>query len=76
MTAPTKTSAFQPSRYIWKGPALSEARSLPANCYTSEAFFKAEVENIRARGWIIVGRVDEWPIRASTDRSRQWVDRP
>jgi choline monooxygenase len=60
MTAPTKASAFQPSRYLWKGPALSEARSLPANCYTSEAFFKAEVENIHARGWIIVGRVDEW----------------
>jgi choline monooxygenase len=60
MTAPTKPSAFQPSRYIWKGPALSEARSLPANCYTSEAFFKAEVENIHARGWVIVGRVDEW----------------
>jgi hypothetical protein len=53
MTAPTKTSAFQLSRYIWKGPALSEARSLPANCYASEAFFKAEVENIHARGWII-----------------------
>src|SRR3982074_3370331 len=60
MTAPTKPSAVQPSRYIWKGPALSEARSLPANCYTSEVFYKAEVENIHARGWVIVGRVDEW----------------
>ncbi len=60
MTVPAKPSAFVPARYIWKGPALSEARSLGANCYVSEAFFRAEVEHIHARGWIIVGRTDEW----------------
>ena len=60
MTAPTKPTAFEPAPYIWKGPELSKARSLPANCYASEGFFRAEVEHVHARGWIIVGRTDEW----------------
>jgi choline monooxygenase len=60
MTAAAEPMAFEPSPYIWTGPDLSEARSLSANCYTSDAFFRAEVEHIHARGWIIIGRTDEW----------------
>jgi phenylpropionate dioxygenase-like ring-hydroxylating dioxygenase large terminal subunit len=60
MTVLDKPKQFTPERYIWTGPELSDARSLDANGYTSEAFFKAEMEHIHLRKWILLGRLDEW----------------
>jgi len=40
---------------------LDQASSLPAACYTSQAFFDAEMTHIHRRGWFLAGRADEWP---------------
>ena len=50
-----------PAPFIWTGPPLAEARSLPAAAYASEAVYAAEVEHIHRKTWFIAGRVDEWP---------------
>src|SRR4051794_32769834 len=57
MNAPTKPTFHEPKPYVWTGPPLSEARSLDRNCYVSPDFFRAEIEHVHARGWILVGRV-------------------
>lgn len=61
MTKASNPESFEPRPYICSGPQISEARSLDRNCYASPDFFRLEVEHIHARGWIIVGRTDEWP---------------
>src|ERR1700688_677269 len=61
VTKASNPESFEPRPYIWSGPQISEARSLDRNCYVSPDFFRSEVEHIHARGWIIVGRTDEWP---------------
>src|SRR5271154_4967936 len=61
VTMASNPESLDPRPYIWSGPQISEARSLDRNCYVSSDFFRAEVEHIHARGWIIVGRTDEWP---------------
>ncbi|GIO10805.1 hypothetical protein J19TS2_03600 [Cohnella xylanilytica] len=46
------------------GPSLletKEARSMPAECYTSEEFFKFEKEAVYARSWLCVGRQEQIP---------------
>lgn len=40
-------------------PISVEARTLPAAAYTSEDFFRAEIEHIHRRQWFFVGRADE-----------------
>ncbi|MFC5702188.1 aromatic ring-hydroxylating dioxygenase subunit alpha [Cohnella faecalis] len=46
------------------GPSLiesKEARSLPAECYTSPSFFEFEKEAVFARSWLCVGRQEMIP---------------
>jgi choline monooxygenase len=40
-------------------PAPEPGRALPAWCYTSANFFRAEIEHIHRRNWIFAGRADE-----------------
>src|SRR4051812_49844100 len=40
---------------------LLEAETLPPACYTSEEFFKREVETIFLREWNFIGRADAIP---------------
>ncbi len=54
-------TATSPAPFIWTGPPLAEARSLPAECYTGEAFFQAELAHIHRKTWFLAGRADEWP---------------
>jgi phenylpropionate dioxygenase-like ring-hydroxylating dioxygenase large terminal subunit len=39
--------------------SLEAGRALPAWCYTSADFFRAEIEHIHRRNWIFAGRTDE-----------------
>ncbi|MBB6675471.1 aromatic ring-hydroxylating oxygenase subunit alpha [Cohnella nanjingensis] len=46
------------------GPSLiesKEARSMPAECYTSPSFFEFEKEAVFARSWLCVGRQEQVP---------------
>lgn len=61
MSDAARKSTLQPDRYVWSGQPLGQAHSLPAECYTSPAFFKAEMANIHLRNWFFVGREDELP---------------
>jgi phenylpropionate dioxygenase-like ring-hydroxylating dioxygenase large terminal subunit len=40
---------------------LIEASTLPSWCYTSEAFYQREVEQIFLKQWNFAGRLDEIP---------------
>jgi phenylpropionate dioxygenase-like ring-hydroxylating dioxygenase large terminal subunit len=52
--------AFDPKEFMWTGPALGEAKSLPSQCYIADDFFRAEIEQIHLRRWHLVGRADEF----------------
>lgn len=52
---------FDPLTYAAVRRPLLEAETLPPACYTSEEFFKKEVETIFMRTWNFVGRVDAIP---------------
>jgi choline monooxygenase len=60
----TKTSVlaqpFEPQEFVWTGPPLEQARSLPSHCYLAEDFFRAEMQYIQRRRWHLVGRTDEF----------------
>ena len=50
---------FDPKHYDAVRRPLVEASHLPAWCYTSEAFYRAEVERIFMRTWNFLGRADQ-----------------
>ncbi len=50
---------FDPKLYDAVRRPLGEASHLPAWCYTSEAFYRAEVERIFMRTWNFIGRADQ-----------------
>ena len=50
---------FDPKHYDAVRRPLGEASHLPAWCYTSEAFYRAEVERIFMRTWNFLGRADQ-----------------
>ena len=50
-----------PRPFIWTGPPLEQARSLPASAYADPALFDAEIAHIHRKTWFLVGRDDEWP---------------
>jgi len=52
---------FDPRTYDNVRKPLLEAETLPAACYTSEAFFKREVDTIFMKVWNVIGRVDYIP---------------
>lgn len=52
---------FDPARYAGVRKPLLEAETLPPDCYTSEAFYKREVETIFLKVWNFIGRADRIP---------------
>ena len=50
---------FDPTHYSTVRLPVLEASTLPAWCYTSDAFFERERERAFAQGWQFVGRTDE-----------------
>ena len=52
---------FDPRSYDAVRRPLLEAETLPPACYTSEEFFKREIETIFMRVWNFIGRVDYIP---------------
>jgi choline monooxygenase len=50
---------FDPSHYEAVRRPVDEAGHLPAWCYTSEAFYRREVETIFRKEWIFLGRADD-----------------
>ncbi|MFI4986250.1 MAG: aromatic ring-hydroxylating dioxygenase subunit alpha [Alphaproteobacteria bacterium] len=52
---------FDPAHYANVRLPVLEAETLPAWCYTSEAFYKREVARIFKRAWNFIGREDELP---------------
>lgn len=61
MNEVSKPRPADPQPYVWSGPPLPQARSLDRDGYVSGEFFRAEIEHIHTKGWILVGRTDEWP---------------
>lgn len=52
---------FDPARYAGVRKPLLEAETLPPDCYTSEAFYRREVETIFLKVWNFIGRADRIP---------------
>src|SRR5207237_1881178 len=52
---------FEPATYAGVRRPLLEAETLPVGCYTSEEFFKREVETIFMKVWNFIGRADYIP---------------
>jgi choline monooxygenase len=52
---------FDPDLYASVRKPLLEAEALPAWCYTSDEFYRREVESIFGKCWNFVARVDELP---------------
>lgn len=52
------TNLFDPATYTGVRRPLAQAETLPPQCYTSDAFFRREVESIFLRVWNLVGRED------------------
>ena len=55
------TDIFDPARYAGVRKPLLEAETLPPDCYTSEAFYRREVETIFLKVWNFIGRADRVP---------------
>jgi len=55
------TNIFDPARYAGVRKPLLEAQTMPPDCYTSEAFYKREVETIFLKVWNFIGRADRVP---------------
>jgi choline monooxygenase len=55
------TDIFDPARYAGVRKPLLEAETLPPDCYTSEAFYRREVETIFLKVWNFIGRADRIP---------------
>jgi choline monooxygenase len=52
---------FDPVHYAKVRLPVLQAETLPNWCYTSEAFYRREVERMFKRNWNFVGREDELP---------------
>ena len=52
---------FDPARYAGVRKPLLEAETLPPECYTSDAFYRREVETIFLKVWNFIGRADRIP---------------
>ena len=53
------SSVLEPKLYQQVRKDLAEASHLPPECYTSEAFFRAEMEQVFMRHWNFLGRSDQ-----------------
>ena len=50
---------FEPALYTEQRRPYLEALSLPAWCYTSQRFYRREVEQVFLKTWLFVGRCEE-----------------
>ena len=55
------TDIFDPRHYDGVRRPLLDAVSLPPWCYTSDTFYRREVDEILTKSWNLVGRADEIP---------------
>jgi choline monooxygenase len=56
-----ETDIFDPKHYRAVRRPLLDAETLPPWCYTSEAFYRREVERIFRKEWNFIGSVDQVP---------------
>jgi phenylpropionate dioxygenase-like ring-hydroxylating dioxygenase large terminal subunit len=56
-----EASLFRPETYAAVRRPLLEASTLPPACYTSQAFYRREVQTIFMKVWNFVGRADRIP---------------
>ena len=52
---------FNPEDYRAVRKPLRQASTLPPHCYTTDAFYRAEMERVFHRHWQFVGRVEQLP---------------
>jgi choline monooxygenase len=52
---------FEPATYEGVRRPLLEAETLPVGCYTSEEFFRREVDTVFMKVWNFIGRLDYIP---------------
>ncbi|MBM3541561.1 MAG: aromatic ring-hydroxylating dioxygenase subunit alpha [Alphaproteobacteria bacterium] len=57
----TPADIFDPKLYAAQRRPLLDAETLPPWCYTSEAFYRREVETIFMKVWNFLGRTDQVP---------------
>ena len=57
----TSADIFDPAQYAKVRLPPLQAETLPAWCYTSDEFYRREVDRMFMRGWNFVGRADELP---------------
>ena len=50
---------FAPERYLEQQKPLLEASTLPPHCYTSEKFYRREIERVFLSHWQFVGRSEQ-----------------
>jgi len=55
------TDLFNPGHYTAVRKPLLQAETLPTWCYTSDVFYKREVERIWRKAWNFLGHVDQVP---------------
>lgn len=55
------SSMFSPAAYAGVRRPLAEAETMPPWCYTSEAFYRREVERVFTKVWNFIGRDDRIP---------------
>ena len=49
-------SIFDPQNFVDQRKPLLEASPLPAFCYTSDEWYRREVENVFMKEWLYLGR--------------------
>ena len=54
-----RENLFTPERYVDVRETLLEASTLPPHCYTSQAFYRREIERIFEPHWQFVGRAEQ-----------------
>ncbi len=59
--SPSEPDIFSPAIYAGVHRPLEDAETLPPFCYSSEAFFRREVERIFMKAWNFIGRADRIP---------------
>jgi choline monooxygenase len=59
--SPTEGDLFSPAIYAGVRRPLEDAETLPPFCYTSERFFRREVDRIFMKAWNFIGRADRIP---------------
>ena len=57
----TTGDRFDPARFAAVRRPLLEAGTLPPDCYTSQDFFRREVETVFLKAWNFIGREDRVP---------------